>query len=131
MIYEYLCTDVECGGITERIQRMVDPVPDSITCKYCPAKADIKVSAPAVLTGGMVNTTVDVEIGRDAERRWKTIHEQQAERDKVRRSSGQVGLTASGLNEVRPISDAERTVRTQVTDAVQRDGFKPARGSST
>lgn len=124
MIYEFLCTNDICGAVTERIQRMTDERPDSIPCKYCSSPAHFKISAPAVLTAGMSNQKFDVAVGRDSEKRWNSIRERQASRDKVRRDTNQVGIVATGYNEVQPISEAQKQVRTGVTQAVERDGFR-------
>lgn len=130
MVYEYQCTNSEvCGAVTERTQRMADERPASIPCKYCGVDAKFKISAPAVLTGNMANQTFDVAVGRDAARRWDAIHARQAQRDKVRRETNQAGLQATGYNEFRPIPEAQRQVRTQVTQAVERDGFRSETGN--
>lgn len=51
------------------------------------------------MTGSMNHQSIDVAIGRDAEARWKTLHERKAVRDKIRRESGKPGITAVGKNE--------------------------------
>jgi hypothetical protein len=125
MVYEYKCTNSdECGAVTEHTQRMSDPQPDSIVCKYCNSIALIKLSAPAIMTGGLKNQSFDAAIGRDSEKRWKTIHEQQEARNKVRRETGSAGLQGVRPNEFRPISEEQKQVRTKVSNAVERDGYR-------
>lgn len=125
MVYEYQCTNTEaCGAVTERVQRIAEERPESIECKFCGSPALFKLSVPAVLTGNMTNQSFDVTVGKDAERRWTAIHERQAARDKVRRETGSAGLVGHGYNDFRPISDEQRKTRTDVTKAVERDGFR-------
>jgi hypothetical protein len=125
MVYEYQCTAEDCGAITERVQRLNDPRPEEIDCKYCEdGVARFKISAPAVLTGSMTNQALDVAIGRDANARWQSINDRKNERDKVRVKTQQNGIVASNYDNYQPISNEQRELRTKVTRAVDRDGFK-------
>ena len=130
MIYEYRCTNIdECGAVSERTQRMSDPIPDFIPCPICNSAARYKLSAVTVLTGNMTNHSFDVAVGRDAERRWTDIHKKQEVRDKVRRETGSVGLQGVAPNQFRPIPEQQKQVRTNVMKAVERDGFRSESGN--
>ena len=62
--------------------------------------------APGVATSGMSTVTQDVAIGRHAEKRWESIYERKAMRDKARKESGVQNITATGSgNEIvfRPV----------------------------
>jgi hypothetical protein len=125
MIREYRCTNVDfCGAVSERTQRINDPIPDFIICPYCESAARFKLSNVSVLTGNMTNHTFDVAVGVDAEKRWTKIYEQQAIRDKARKESGTVGLQGVAPNTYRPIPEAQKQTRTRVTNAVERDGYR-------
>ena len=71
----------------------------------------------------MTNQPFDVAVGRDSEHRWATLREQQANRDKIRRESQQVGLAATGFNTFKPISEEQRQKRTAATQTVGRVGY--------
>ncbi len=124
MIYRYKCTQEDCGATTELVQPITADLPDTIACGYCPGTSTLKIEAPAVLTQGMATQKFDVAVGKDADRRWKSIHERQAARDRVRKETNTVGLAATGYTEFKPISPAQKQVRTNVTDAAGRDGYR-------
>lgn len=98
--YSYKC---DCGFVTELIQPMKDPTPDTVKCGKCGADSKIEIFAPAVLTGGMSQAPIDVVIGRDAEARWADIRRRQDLRNKVRKDSGEQAVRMTGRNEFAPI----------------------------
>ena len=83
----------------------------------CPAKPCTGVcvyqvkGAPAVATANMTNPSFDVVVGADSERRWNSIRERQAARDKLRQESGEHALqaTGTGKTDYRPLSGAKLT----------------------
>lgn len=126
MIYRYRCSAAECAAQSELVQSIKLDVPDSIPCQFCTAQADKIIEAPAVLTGSMGNQPYDVSIGRISEARHEAIQERQAQRDKVRRASNQVGIRARSHNDFQPITRDEQKRRQQAMDSVEKSGsFKP------
>lgn len=124
MVYEYLCTNDTCGVTTELTLRMSDPRPESIDCPYCEGRADFKFSAPALMTGGMSKKSFDAVVGADAERRWASIHARQEKRNKMRQETGSVGIHATAYDKFEPISEQTKRIRTNVSNAVMRQGFR-------
>ncbi len=99
MIYEFQC---DCGVVVEHIQPIQDDLPKYKVCPKCGGHALQAVTAAYVATSGMSQAPLDVVIGRDAEKRWDTIHRRQEVRDKVRKESGKRGLTKVGKDEYKP-----------------------------
>ncbi len=122
-IYEYKCEP--CNAVTERVQSMHAPRPDTILCKYCGQEAKFAISLVSIPTAGMSNSPLDVSIGRDAEAKWARIHENTEIRNKVRRETNTQGLTATSPTTFAPISRGQKALRTRVLDQVAKDGYKP------
>ena len=123
MTYEYQCIGDGCRAVIELIQVRSSDRKEEITCPHCRAAAEFKISPAAVSRVGMTNQPFDVAVGRDSDTRWKILHERNAIRDKVRKDSGQVGLTATGVNSFQPISDQQRRRQTAKTRAIEYSGF--------
>ncbi len=126
MVYKFKCYSKKCGVTHEQSipAKDFDSSKDAV-CPKCKGVAKyVFDGGPAVMTSGMSQPSFDVVIGRDAEKRWENINQRQAKRDKVRKESGQAGLTATGVEEYKPISLGRKRVRTDVRDAVDRDGFR-------
>jgi hypothetical protein len=73
---------------------------------------------------------LDVVIGKDAERKWESIHAQQEVRDKVRKETGSVGLTRTKDGYV-PISEETKQKRTELTEVLTKTGHKPKYDNSS
>lgn len=101
MTYTYKCSD--CQFVTERIQPMADPLPDTVKCQKCGKDSEIVVSAPALSSAGLSNSPIDAVVGRDAEARWADIKHRQKIRNKIRQQSGEQGVRMTGRNEFAPI----------------------------
>jgi len=90
-IYEFRCLDLGCNVVTEHICSMSQR-PESIACSRCGGPTEQKFSIVGILTGNMSNPSLDVAIGKDAAKRWETIHERAAIKDKIRRESGKQAI---------------------------------------
>jgi putative FmdB family regulatory protein len=99
MTYEFKCG--KCNIVLDHLCP-IGKQPSYKKCPKCGARCEQVISAPAVLTGGMSNAPLDVVIGRDAEKRWDTVHRRQEVRDKVRSESGKRGLTKVGKDDYKP-----------------------------
>src|SRR5271157_1193985 len=99
MIYEFRC--ITCLLILEHLCPMGEQ-PSYKKCPKCGKRCEQVIHALAVMTGNTSQPSLDVVIGRDAEKRWKTIHERQDVRDKVRKESGKSGLTKISKDEYKP-----------------------------
>jgi putative FmdB family regulatory protein len=92
--YDYQCQN--CGAYHELICSMGSRK-DEIECPRCRGVAEqVILYAPGVLTSNMGNTSQDVAIGRDAEKRWDRIYTKKEKRDKIRRESGKTSLEYVG-----------------------------------
>jgi putative FmdB family regulatory protein len=99
MVYEFECR--ECSLVIEHLSPMGEQ-PSYKKCPKCGRRCEQKIYAPYVATSGMSQPSLDVVIGRDAEKRWNRIHQRQEVRDKVRKESGKAGLTKVGQDEYKP-----------------------------
>ena len=129
-IREYKCPS--CGLMMERILPISDTPPSIAKCKRCGTDAEFQAipSSFGLLTENFSEQKVDIAIGKDANRRWQDLNDRQALRDKVRRDSGQAGLSMVGRNEFAPLPEAERVARTEGSEAVAAEGFKHQPDSS-
>jgi hypothetical protein len=129
MRYRFRCRS--CSSVNELNQPVSAKVPDTFPCGYCPGSCTQVIEAPAVLRGGVSGRShsgtsdmpLDTVVGRNAAERWEKIHERQAERDRVRRESGQQGLTATSEG-FAPLSPEVKSLRTAGMAAVEREGYK-------
>ena len=124
MRYEFVCSNNDCQFTTEHIQPMSEALPESLPCPLCASPSHYKFSAPAIV-GERKNESFDAAVGRDSERRWSAINDRQAQRDQVRRNTGEVGLVATSHDTFTPIPAKQKEVRTQVTDAAAKQGYRP------
>ncbi len=90
MIYEYRCN--LCDLVLEHLCPIGEQ-PQFKKCPKCGKRCEQTIFAPYVATSGMSNPSLDVVIGRDAEKRWGTIHRRQEVRDRIKKESGKSGLT--------------------------------------
>jgi len=57
---------------------------DVVFCKKCNGEVDLRMSAfSSVIEGGTSNESVDMKIGREANRRWEMYHDRQSRRHKL------------------------------------------------
>lgn len=96
MIYEFKCHD--CDLVLEHLCPMGEQ-PKYKKCPKCGTRCEQTIYAPFVATSGMGQASLDVVVGRDAEKRWNRIHQRQEQRDKVRSDSGKTALTKTGKDE--------------------------------
>jgi putative FmdB family regulatory protein len=112
--YDYHC---QSCGVYHELVCSISQRKDEIECPRCRGVAEqVILTAPAVATSSMSNVTQDVAIGRDAEKRWERIHAKKEKRDKIRKESGNVNLTAVGVNEYKPSDKKLRFVETKGTE---------------
>ncbi len=98
--YDYQCSTEGCGVVQELVQSIHKPLPESLPCPKCGGDSfHVFLVAPGVLTATMSHQSIDVAIGRDAEARWEKIHNQKAQRDKIRQETGKMSLTKVGNDE--------------------------------
>lgn len=121
--YDFRCE--KCNLVSELVQSVHDELPETIPCPDCDGRMEFVAPLVAVATSSMDTQTVDVAVGRDAEAKWNDIHERQAVRDKVRKETGSVGLTATGTNEYQALDLKKKFDRTDAMKTIEKDGFKP------
>jgi hypothetical protein len=79
--------------VHEHIQSIHKDLPETLKCPRCGKDSEhVILVAPGVATSGMQHMTQDVAIGKDADKRWSSILDKKAARDKIRRESGKSGL---------------------------------------
>lgn len=75
-LYEYRC--LKCGYTFEELAGKDDPAVD---CKSCGSKTEKLMSSfSAVMSGGSTNESVDMSIGREADKRWQSHYDRQSKR---------------------------------------------------
>jgi len=80
-ILEYECG--KCGKKFEVLKNTSEVIGDITECMHCGGEAKKLLSAFAhKVSGGSINESVDMTIGREAEDRWSKYHEKQAKRRK-------------------------------------------------
>jgi putative FmdB family regulatory protein len=78
MIYEYQCE--ACGLKFEELVNIKEGS-EVIPCRSCGSNASrIFSSFSSTIVGGSVNETVDMQIGREANKRWQDYHDRQSKR---------------------------------------------------
>jgi len=85
-VYEFKCE--KCGAIRDIVQPIGSATFEDRECLKCGGVAVHRITAAAVLTGGMSNASDDVKIGQAAAKRWDRIYERREERNKVREAAG-------------------------------------------
>jgi len=123
-IREYKCP---CGVITERLIPLSKAIELSVLCPKC---GDTAIFLPiptgiSLARSSFSEAPIDVMVGKDAERRWNSIHAGQESRDKIRKSTGSVGLTMAGDGSYTPVSPANLTKRTELNEVLTTSGHKP------
>jgi len=118
-LYEYECK--VCGCLFEELVRTNI---SEMACKKCGAIADRKMSAFApVVSGGTSNETIDMSIGREADKRWQVYSERQ---NKRRKNSDlkEVSLPKDSNGKYMPVmglgNGNEKQKRTEYVGALQK-----------
>jgi hypothetical protein len=110
-------------------ERINSPIPETLPCIKCAEPASRKVDwaelKVAVSRQGSDNAPVDIVVGRDAQARWDDIHRRQELRDKTRKETKSVGLTATGRNEFKPLSAGDRKLRKTAGKQIDNGGYNP------
>lgn len=75
-IYEYECK--KCNYEFEVLTGSVDSSP--VKCKYCDSVAIRKMSRFSSVVSNSPSESIDVKVGREADARWKLIHDRQEKR---------------------------------------------------
>lgn len=107
----YRCWPSEDGcGLEVLVEYLKDAAPNTRDCFHCgkTMKKGVKPGSFSIIHGDSMSkgATIDVVIGRDAERRWGNIHDRKSKRDKIREESGTQALSAIGVNEYKPLKGA-------------------------
>lgn len=126
--YFYRCwpSDGGCGADVS-FEFPKGKAPNEIECPACgkTAKLGVRPGSFGIVHGNSTTkgASIDVAIGRDAERRWEKIHERKAIRDKFRKETGSqaISLTVGDGGQVygKPISGKLQSV-TVPKDSVNR-----------
>ena len=77
-LFEYKCK--KCNFLFEILVKQTEAA-ETKECPQCGSKADKQISSFAsVVAGGTSNETVDMTIGREADKRWQTYNDRQSQR---------------------------------------------------
>ena len=120
-IFEYKCL---CGLLHEHIVLNASEAPDQHECPRCKAQAGKREypTSIALNRSTMDNPTLDLAVGKSAHERWDNIHKSDEAKAKVRKESGQTGLTLVGPNQFAPISQQQVELRTSLTETIAASG---------
>ena len=123
-IREYKCPD--CGLLTERIIQASQEIPLVMDCPRCKGEAKfLEIPTGFSLgTSNFSNAPIDIVIGKDSERKWDNIHKRQEIRDKVRKESGVMGLSANNQGEFKPVSPMAQGLRAELNEILPKVGHK-------
>lgn len=114
MRYTFICQNCEIAE--EVVMPMSSAKFDPRICPYCGGRSVHKITgAPALATSTFTHQPLDVTIGRDANARWADIRRRQELRNQVRANSGEVGLTTTSGKEFRPLTNEQKTLRTEAS----------------
>jgi putative FmdB family regulatory protein len=119
---EYKCS--ECG-MTDEVILPSSQAPDPTKpCPRCGAESKyVQFSTFGLALSSFSEAPIDTVIGKQADDRWKMYNDRKEARDKVRKDSGSVGLTAVGYEEYVPVSDETKARRTRMYDVAERTGI--------
>lgn len=118
-LYEYECTS--CGCEFEELVGLKSV--DTVKCKKCGAETKRKMSSFApVVAGGSPVETVDMSIGREADKRWQLYNDKQSKRHNGKElktvdvpKTGNTFLPVMGLG-----NKNEKKKRTEYVGALQK-----------
>jgi len=118
-LFEYKCQ--KCGLRFEELRNNNEDT-DQMPCIGCGGQANKLISTFSSVVSGSSNESVDVKIGKEAEKRWQTIHNRQ---EKRRKSSDlqTLSLPKSNDGKYMPVmglgGKEDRTKRTEYVGALQ------------
>ena len=120
-IREYKCP--ECQTLTEKLvmsKAEIENPPKRWKCGRCGAFADLQMFPSSISLGlsTFSESPIDVQIGRDAEVRWRDIHDRQEARNKVRREAGDNGIVEVRKGEFKPMEEGRKAVLREVEQAM-------------
>jgi len=119
-LYEYKCGNPDCGLEFEKLSKLDE---DTAPCEICGKPSKRKMSRfSAVMAGGSPVETVDMSIGREAEKRWKMVEEKQNKRRKGAKP-GAVNIPRTQTGDYAPVmalgSSSEKEKRGEFVTALQ------------
>lgn len=123
-IREYVCPN--CDLHFEKLIPTQETPASLMECPRCGHMAQFQEipSSVGISTTNFSERTIDVAIGADAERRWEDIHQRQAQRDRVRQESQQVGISMTGRSEFTPLTPEDHQRRGEALDILAQQGHK-------
>jgi len=119
-LYEYKCRS--CGYIFEELMSSKS-TPQTMACKKCGDVSERKMSVfSSVVSGGSPNETIDMTIGREAEKRWQHINDRQNKR-RSGKNINTISLPKTKDGKYMPVmglgSKTDREKRTEYVSALQ------------
>ena len=112
-IREYKCPN--CGFTTEIILPISKEPSQSESCKRCGGVAEfVQFSNTSFTRSSFQEAPIDLKVGLDAEKRWKNYHDRQEKRNTIRQETQSMGLTATGYNDYKPVSEENKELRENV-----------------
>jgi ribosomal protein S27AE len=128
-IREYKCPD--CSALTEKLLMSKadnDNPPQKWKCGKCGAFAELQMLPSSISLGrsSFSEAPIDIQVGKDADIRWRDINDRQAKRNQVRAEAGGNGIVEVRKGEFKPISDDRRAVLADVERAVPKADRLPS-----
>jgi len=120
-LYEYKCA--ACGHEFEELKSKPEGS-ETTPCKQCGADAPKKISQfSAVIAGGSPTETLDMTVGREADKRWKMYGDRQSKRRKGQEPQVMTDLPKTKDGKFMPVmglgNEKERGTRTEYSTALQ------------
>lgn len=118
-LFEYQC---KCGFEFEELVQSLEGS-ETAKCRMCGAPAQKKISRfSSVIAGGSSNETIDMTIGREANKRWQMHTDKQAKR-RGTKTLQQFALPKTKTGEFMPVmglgNKVQKETRTEYAGALQ------------
>lgn len=105
---EYKTYRCSCSAeIEKKVPLLWKLVPKTMGCPHCGKTAFLELEAPNIGHSNSAKASVDVIIGKDAEKKWERIYDRKSNRDKIRQESDTQALKAVGRNDYQPIKGGQ------------------------
>lgn len=115
-LYEYGCKS--CGYEFEELKNDRDD--NQFTkCKKCKGNAERKMSTFATVVEGSSNESIDIKIGREAEKRWEMHHKRQDKRRKFQSNQKLRNVNVSNMPVMTLGNKGEKEKRNEFSTALQ------------
>lgn len=120
-IFEYKCT---CGLRFEAVILDTKAPHETSVCPRCKGQGQKREfpTSVSLSRSTMGNPTMDLAVGKSAEEGWNAIHQRDEIKTKVRKETGEVGLSLVAPGEYVPVTPTKKELRTSITETIAATG---------